>query len=211
VIRSLALLGMAASLAACSGEQGAAPNKNESSAADLPTASGVSSAPSPLSATVEPAAAPGSGLRGQVSALSGDVSGLDVRITDLGTVIDLPADALFEFDKAELTKAATVELGKAAELIRRGAPGPIQVIGHTDSKGDDAYNQRLSEERAGAVASWFGQQVGVRQRRFEVSGKGESMPVAPNQASDGKDDPNGRARNRRVEIIVPRSSKSATP
>lgn len=143
------------------------------------------------------------GATGQVSALKGDVSGLNVRVTDMGTVIDLPADAVFEFDKAELTPAAAGELLKAAELIRAGPPGAIQVIGHTDSLGDEAYNQHLSEARARTVADWFGQQVGVRQRQFAVSGKGESAPIAPNQAADGKDDPAGRTKNRRVEVVIP--------
>lgn len=145
----------------------------------------------------------GGGLTAQVSSLTADVSGLDTRITDMGLIIDLPADALFEFDKAELTPAAQVELNKAAEVIRRSPPGAIQVIGHTDAKGDDAYNQKLSEARARTVADWFGQQVGVRQRQFQVSGKGETAPIAPNAAADGRDDPAGRAKNRRVEVIVP--------
>ncbi len=143
-------------------------------------------------------------MTGQVSDLAGDVSGLDVRVTDLGTIIDLPADALFEFDKADLTPAAEDELRKAAELIRTAPAGAIQVTGHTDAKGDDAYNQRLSEARARAVADWFDRQVGVRQREFTISGKGETAPIAPNTTPEGKDDPAGRTRNRRVEVILPR-------
>ena len=139
-----------------------------------------------------------------MSDLNADISGLDTRITDMGLVIDLPSDALFEYDKAELTPAAETELRKVAEVIRAGPPGSIQVIGHTDSDGNDAYNQTLSEARARTVADWFGQQVGVRQRQFAVSGKGETAPIAPNATADGKDDPAGRARNRRVEVIVPK-------
>lgn len=146
--------------------------------------------------------ATGGGLTGQVSALTGDVSGLNTRVTDMGLVIDLPADALFEFDKADLTPAAEAELNKAAELIRRSPAGPIAVIGHTDAKGDDAYNQTLSEARAKTVADWFGGQVGVRQRTFQVSGKGETAPIAPNARPDGSDDAAGRAKNRRVEVVV---------
>ena len=145
----------------------------------------------------------GGGLTGRVSALNATVSGLNTRVTDTATIIDLPADALFDFDKATLTAAAEGELRKAAELIRQSPAGPIGVIGHTDSKGDDAYNQTLSEARARTVADWFGKQVGVRTRSFEVSGKGESAPVAPNARPDGSDDPAGRTKNRRVEVVVP--------
>lgn len=150
-----------------------------------------------------PAARPTGGVTGEVSALSGDRSDLNVRVTEFGVVVDLPSDALFEYDKADLTPAAEAELRKAAQLIVRSPPGDIQVIGHTDSHGDDAYNQTLSEARARAVADWFGAQVGVRRRTFQVSGRGESAPVAPNETPTGADDPQGRAKNRRVEVVLP--------
>jgi outer membrane protein OmpA-like peptidoglycan-associated protein len=161
-------------------------------------------APAPAATpTPAPATTPG-GMTGSVSSLTGDVSGLNIRVTDMGTIIDLPADALFEFDKADLTPAAEAQLQKVAALIRQAPPGGIQVIGHTDAKGDDAYNQRLSEARARTVADWFGRQVGVRQREFAVSGKGETAPIAPNETATGADDPAGRTKNRRVEVILPR-------
>lgn len=90
-------------------------------------------------------------------------------------------------------------------MIRRAPAGPIGVVGHTDSRGDAAYNQALSDARARTVAGWFGQQVGVRQRAFEVSGKGETAPIAPNETASGADDPQGRARNRRVEVVLPKA------
>lgn len=171
--------------------------------APSPAPTGAASEAVAPAATGSPTGGGGGGLSGQVSALSGDVSGLNTRVSDLGLIIDLPADALFEFDRATLTPNAVAELTKAAELIRRSPAGPIRVVGHTDSKGDHAYNQRLSEARARAVAGWFGGQVGVRTRAFQVSGAGEGSPVAPNARPDGSDDPAGRARNRRVEVIVP--------
>lgn len=167
-----------------------------------PPASEPPAAPAPTPAAA-PATPPG-GMTGTVSNLTGDISGLNIRVTDMGTIIDLAADALFEFDKADLTPAAEAQLQKAAALIRKAPPGGIQVIGHTDAKGDDAYNQRLSEARARTVADWFARQVGVRQRDFAVSGKGETAPIAPNQTATGADDPAGRAKNRRVEVILPR-------
>lgn len=188
--RALALSALA--LAACAPAADSEP----------PPASEAPAAPAPTAAAA-PANPPG-GMTGTVSNLTGDISGLNIRVTDMGTIIDLAADALFEFDKADLTPAAEAQLQKAAALIRKAPPGGIQVIGHTDAKGDDAYNQRLSEARARTVADWFARQVGVRQRDFAVSGKGETAPIAANEAATGADDPAGRAKNRRVEVILPR-------
>lgn len=188
----IALVG-AALLASCSGSK------------DQPAANVTQAEPAPVPPTSPPTPlAGGAGLTGQVSGLTSAVSGLNIRVTDMGKVIDMPSDALFEFDRADLTPDAAVQLAKAAEVIRAGPPGAIRIVGHTDSKGDDGYNQKLSEARARTVADWFGQQVGVRQRSFEVSGMGEKQPIAPNQAAGGQDDPVGRAKNRRVEVIVPK-------
>lgn len=161
--------------------------------------------------TTAPAPAPvanrlptGEQVRGTVSSLTGTISGFARRETDTQVIIDVAADTLFEFDKAELTPAAQDNLAKVADAIRAGAPGPIEIIGHTDSKGDPLYNQSLSERRAQAVATWMGQQVGMRLRQFIVGGKGEDEPVATNTRPDGSDDPAGRARNRRVEIRIPK-------
>lgn len=191
----------AALLAACSpGGGGDAP------AGDAATGAGTTSAPVAAATDAQPTTGggPASAMTGTVSDLKGDVSGLNIRVTDTATIVDLPADALFEFDKADLTPGAEAELQKAAELIRKAPPGAIEVIGHSDAKGDDAYNLRLSEKRARTVADWFAGQVGVRQRTFRVSGKGETAPIAANQTADGKDDAAGRARNRRVEVVLPR-------
>lgn len=188
--RSAALAVMAVLTAGCS--PAAAPQNTSA------TPQGASSA------TVQPSKGATGGMQADISDLHAEASGLNVRITDFGTVVDLPSDALFAYDKSDLTPAAESELRKAAELIRRSPPGAIQVIGHTDSHGDDAYNQRLSEARARTVAAWFGQEVGVRTRTFDVAGKGETQPIAPNATDTGADDPVGRARNRRVEVILPK-------
>jgi outer membrane protein OmpA-like peptidoglycan-associated protein len=189
-------------LAACSGnEQTAAPSNT--------TERPAQSAPGTLSTSREPGSAGASNrLTAPVSALSAETSDLKIRVTELGTIIDLPADALFDYDEATLTRAAEAELLKVAELIRRSPPGPIRVIGHTDSKGEDAYNQKLSTGRAQTVAAWLDQQIGIRQRTIQVSGKGETAPIAPNETLTGADDPQGRAKNRRVEVVIAANSGS---
>lgn len=191
MIRALAWL-LLPLLASCQAEQPAPPATNGAQAA---------AGAEPAAVAAEPRQS--ANLTGTVSALSGDRSDLNVRVTDLGTVVDLPADALFDYDKATLTPGAEAELRKAAALIGRSPPGPIQVIGHSDSRGEDAYNLNLSEQRARTVADWFGQQVGVRQRSIVASGRGEAAPIAPNTTPEGADDPQGRAKNRRVEVVLP--------
>ena len=187
-----------ATVAACSGQSEQDVQKAASS--DAPVT------PGQPEARVASAGAPGkgSGLTGQVSPLTSAISGLNVRVTDFGTIIDLPADALFEFDRADLTSGAAEQLQKSAQVIRGAPAGSIRIVGHTDSKGDDAYNLKLSQDRARTVADWFSQQVGVRQRTFEVTGMGEKEPIVPNETATGQDDPAGRAKNRRVEVILPK-------
>lgn len=181
-------------LAACS--PGASPPADNASEPAAPTNASAAARPS------GPVA--GDRLVGAVSDLDADISGLNVRTSETQVVVDLPADTLFEFDRADLTPAASTNLGKVADLIRGAPAGTIAIVGYTDAKGDDSYNLALSERRAQAVVNWMREQVGVRQRAFQATGKGEADPVAPNARPDGADDPQGRAQNRRVVVSIPR-------
>lgn len=113
--------------------------------------------------------------------------------------IELPADVLFDFDKADLRPDARPTLQKAAELIKSYPRAPLRIIGHTDSKGTDAYNDPLSLRRSQAVASALQQSTG---RTAAAQGLGKREPVTANTTPDGKDDPAGRQRNRRVQILI---------
>lgn len=73
---------------------------------------------------------------------------------------------------------------------------------HTDGKGSDAYNQKLSERRADSVRQWLGQKEGLAQVKMTTQGFGAARPVAPNTNKDGSDNPEGRQKNRRVEIVL---------
>ena len=153
-------------------------------------------APAPASAPAtaqNSAAAQGSSLTAQSSSLSGTETGFNIQI-------NLSSDVLFDFDKAELKPEADGELQKAADIIRQKGKGLILISGYTDSKGTDAYNKRLSLARAQAVKNWFEAQ-GLHQN-YQTEGLGAANPVAPNTNDDGSDNPEGRAKNRRVEIIV---------
>lgn len=146
-----------------------------------------------------------SGLKGASSDLKGLVSDFQVRQSETETVAILAADTLFAFDSATISADATDNLRRTADLVRQGSAGAIKVVGHTDGKGDDAYNDQLSKQRAQAVADWLVGSGGLSGRRFAVVGRGKREPVAPNAKPDGSDDPDGRARNRRVEVVIPRA------
>lgn len=112
-------------------------------------------------------------------------------------VITLSADTYFDFDKSVLKpegKQAIQQL--AQDLNSRGANvQKITVVGNTDSKGSDAYNQKLSERRAAAVGNYMIEN-GVPASLIEAYGNGERNPVADNATAEG------RAQNRRVDIAV---------
>lgn len=167
-----------------------------------PSAPVPTPAPAPASAPAtaqnSTAAAQGSSLTAQSSSLSGTETGFNIQI-------NLSSDVLFDFDKAELKPEADSELQKAADIIRQKGKGLILISGYTDSKGSDAYNKRLSLARAQAVKNWFEAQ-GLHQN-YQTEGLGAANPVAPNANDDGSDNPEGRAKNRRVEIIVNKTKK----
>ncbi len=141
-------------------------------------------------------------LGGKTSGVAGQVLDLQVKQTPLEIQIDLAADVLFDFDKDTLKPAAEATLQKAAGIIRDQTKGGVDIAGHTDAKGDDAYNQRLSERRAASVNAWFAKNGNLGNRSVTTQGLGEKQPVAPNNKPDGSDDPEGRQKNRRVEIKV---------
>jgi len=148
-------------------------------------------------------------LQGKVLDIVGVSSGLDAalkqlgaKVTDKEVVIQLAADVLFDFDKHELKPAATETLTRVATVLKSFGDAPIQVEGHTDAKGKPDYNQKLSERRAGSVRDWLARDGGVAAKRISAKGFGASRPVAANAKPDGADDPEGRQKNRRVEIRV---------
>lgn len=137
----------------------------------------------------------------RIEDLGGKVQDLQVKETGQEIRIELAADVLFDFDKADILPKAQGALKQAAGLIRDKAKGAVRIEGHTDSKGNDTYNQKLSERRAQAVKTWLTEKEGLRSAEFSIQGFGAKKAVAPNKKPDGSDDPDGRQRNRRVEII----------
>ena len=140
-------------------------------------------------------------LAGNLVDVGGKIEEMRVKETPTEITIDLAADVLFEFDKADVLPAAEATLQKAAGFVREHAKGAVRIEGHTDSKGDDAYNLRLSRKRAESIRDWFIRN-GITNVQFAVEGRGETEPVADNHKPDGSDDPAGRQKNRRVQIVV---------
>lgn len=141
----------------------------------------------------------------RIETTRGLLTELKARRSDGAIVVDLPADVLFDFDKATIRPDAEPALARAAELLKSYPGAQITIGGHTDAKGDDAYNEALSLRRARSVADRL--QSPAAGRSIKAEGFGERRPVAPNTRPDGADDPDGRQKNRRVEIrITPRAS-----
>ena len=129
--------------------------------------------------------------------------GMALREEGRGLRVTLDADVLFDFDRAELRRDAGPRLQRLMEEVSARVPRPaFRVEGHTDWIGSDAYNLRLSSRRADLVRDWLVRQGGVPRPAVSTVGYGESRPVAPNGTPEGRDDPEGRQRNRRVELLV---------
>ncbi|MBI3783557.1 MAG: OmpA family protein [Deltaproteobacteria bacterium] len=101
----------------------------------------------------------------------------------------------FDFNKSDIRKDAAQILDEAASVLKEEGAVGVMVVGHTDSKGADAYNQKLSERRAKSVREYLVKK-GISASRLTTKGLGETQPVATNDSDEG------RAQNRRVELLV---------
>jgi OOP family OmpA-OmpF porin len=111
------------------------------------------------------------------------------------TKVTYAADAFFDFDKSVLKPEGKAKLDDLVGKIQGINLEVIIAVGHTDSVGSDAYNQRLSVRRAESVKAYLVSK-GIEKNRVYTEGKGEKQPVADNKTAEG------RAKNRRVEIEV---------
>jgi OmpA-OmpF porin, OOP family len=109
--------------------------------------------------------------------------------------VTFAADAFFDFDKSVLKPEAKAKLDDLVGKTSAVALEVIIAVGHTDSVGTDAYNQKLSVSRSEAVKAYLVSK-GIEKNRVYTEGKGEKQPVADNKTAEG------RAKNRRVEIEV---------
>jgi outer membrane protein OmpA-like peptidoglycan-associated protein len=124
-------------------------------------------------------------------------TGIDVTREGDNLILNMPSNVTFAVDSAAIDPAFQTTLANVADTLSRYEKSYVDVLGHTDSTGSDAYNQALSERRAESVANFLANS-GVQRARLATKGYGESQPVASNSTEAG------RAANRRVEIkIVP--------
>ncbi|MDE4132658.1 OmpA family protein [Phaeobacter sp. QD34_3] len=139
----------------------------------------------------------GSQLDKQEAELRQSIANDRIAIVNTGDrlILLLPDDLTFATDSSDLTPSIRADLLKVADSLVRYPNSTVQVIGHTDSDGDAAYNQGLSERRASVVADQI-QAGGVPYNRIRTIGRGEAEPVASNLTEEGK------AQNRRVEIVI---------
>jgi OOP family OmpA-OmpF porin len=146
--------------------------------AQAPAAAAPSAAPAPRAATPAPAA-----------------PAAPVPAPPVATKVTYAADAFFDFDKSVLKPEGRAKLDDLVGKIKGINLEVIIAVGHTDSVGSDAYNQRLSVRRSEAVKAYLVTK-GIERNRVYTEGKGEKQPVADNKTAEG------RAKNRRVEIEV---------
>jgi outer membrane protein OmpA-like peptidoglycan-associated protein len=135
----------------------------------------------------------------QEKKLRQQTAGTGVEVTRDGDqlVLDMPSEVTFATGSANLDPAFRATLDKVASTLTQYEKTYVDVLGHTDSVGTDAFNQTLSEQRAGTVADYLSLK-GVQRARLATKGYGESQPRASNTTEEG------RAANRRVEIrLVP--------
>lgn len=119
----------------------------------------------------------------------------DASRTDEGIKFTLSSDLLFPINSSYLTDQAKRELDKLAKIMKEDNSKKIRVDGHTDATGTAEYNVWLSEKRAASVKTYLNE-AGVAASRIATKGLGQTKPIADNKT------PEGRERNRRVEVII---------
>jgi outer membrane protein OmpA-like peptidoglycan-associated protein len=133
----------------------------------------------------------------QEEQLRQSTQGTGIRVDRRGDdiVLNMPSSVTFDFDSSDLTNSARNALNDVSRVLQQYPDTRVNIAGHTDSTGNAAYNQRLSERRADAVGNYLAQ-TGVSSNRLSMTGYGQTQPVASNETEQG------RAQNRRVEITL---------
>ena len=123
-----------------------------------------------------------------------------IKVPEVGEV-EVIDNIYYRFDKYKLEPESFPALDKIVKMLKNNPTMVIELSGHTDSKGNDTYNERLSQLRAEACVEYIISQ-GIDKSRVVAKGYGEKIPLAPNKKPDGTDNPQGREKNRRTEFKV---------
>ena len=138
----------------------------------------------------------------QTAELQRQVDALQAKVTERGLVLTL-GDVLFASGRAELNPGTANNLNQLVTFLGKYPSRTVMIEGHTDSVGNDDYNQGLSQRRADSVRSYLVRQ-GIDAGRITAMGAGESTPVAGNESATG------RQQNRRVEVIISNPALAST-
>jgi outer membrane protein OmpA-like peptidoglycan-associated protein len=130
---------------------------------------------------------------------------LGVKEAAMGEMAQIPNEIMFAFDSDQLRPNAINILAECAELIKRDHAKHVRVVGHTDSVGGLDYNLELSKRRALSVKTWLVKQGGIADEDLLAIGLGPKKPMASNATEEG------RAKNRRVEIMMPTGEARQQP
>jgi outer membrane protein OmpA-like peptidoglycan-associated protein len=131
----------------------------------------------------------------QAAEIQRDLEGAEVQRIGEGIKITFDSGILFDIDKSDLRPVSKTNLAELAKILNKYPDTNILIEGHTDDTGSDDYNMNLSKDRAQAVAFYMAT-LEVKSARFSTSGYGETQPIVMN------DTPEGRQKNRRVDIAV---------
>ena len=136
----------------------------------------------------------------QAEEIKNEVPGVKVERVGEGIVVEFTSNILFGFDNYALTPEAKGNLDKLVTILNKYPDTDIVILGHTDSKGSNAYNQKLSERRAGSVSGYLASK-NIASARLTTKGFGETQPKYSN------DTESGLAQNRRVEFAITANEK----
>lgn len=131
----------------------------------------------------------------QAEEIKNEIPDAKVERVGEGIVVEFSSQILFGFDRSDLSADAKTNLNKLVTVLNEYPDTNIELQGHTDSKGGDAYNQTLSEKRASTVSGYLASQ-GIQDSRLTIKGFGETVPKYDNETEEG------RAQNRRVEFLI---------
>jgi outer membrane protein OmpA-like peptidoglycan-associated protein len=136
----------------------------------------------------------------QAEELAMEIPGARVERVGEGIVVTFDSGLLFGYDSDAIQGSARDNLSNLAESLRKYEDTDVLIVGHTDATGSDTYNQGLSERRAASAAAYLASN-GVTRARVRTAGRGEAEPIEANETAEG------RAQNRRVEIVIVANEK----